>query len=88
MPLWAIIFFEAKRIVFSHYPWRTTMSSVGGETQAVPAFMVVSECIGPSQQVHGALSPEYAEKAKQRNQKNKTERNNTEVVNKLEGRHS
>lgn len=47
---WATLFFEAKRI-FPHYPWKTNMSLMEGEIQAVPAFMVVSEYIGGSQQV-------------------------------------
>ena len=48
---WATLFFEAKRI-FPHYPWKTNMSLMEGETQAVPVFMAVSEYIGGSQQVH------------------------------------
>ena len=62
---WATLFFEAKRI-FPHYPWKTNMSLMEGEIQAVPVFMVVSEYIGGSQQVHRVLNPVCAEKAKQK----------------------
>lgn len=44
-----------------------------GETQAVPAFMVVAEYIGGSQQVHRVLDPVYAGK-QNRNQGNRTKR--------------
>ena len=42
------------------------MSLMEGEIQAVPAFMVVSEYIGGSQQVYRVLNPVCAEKAKQK----------------------
>ena len=44
-----------------------------GETQAVPAFMVVAKYIGGSQQVHRVLDPVYAGK-QNRNQGNRTKR--------------
>lgn len=57
-----------------------------GETQAAaPPFMVVSECIGPSQHGLRALNSECAGKEKQRNLKNK-KRTNTEMVSKTDKR--
>lgn len=86
MQRWAALFFEAKRI-FPHYPWKTNMSLMEGETQAVPAFMVVSEYIGGSQQVHRVLDPVYAGKAKQK-PRNRTERTTTGVFSESEDEHT
>jgi hypothetical protein len=41
-------------------------SLMEGETQAVPAFMAVSEYIAGCQQVHRVLNPVYAGKTKQK----------------------
>lgn len=84
MQSWALLSLEAKRILFPHCPWRTTVSS-RGETQATLLLLMVLrwfQDIGHSQQVQEEPAATNIQRRQDRDLTNKRKGKNTEVINK------